>query len=96
MDEIDTHKKRIVSTDEQAGNIWKCLPIGGNFSYVSIDFNGFGGFVQIIEDPESYDKYKALNLINSLIGGSMMSIHVPVTESKGKDYANSIKPLFEK
>ena len=84
-----------MNTEEHAGNIWKCLPIGGKFSYVSIDFNGFGGFVQIIEDPESYEALKALNLVNSLIGGSMMSISVPITEQRGKEFAGKIKPIFE-
>lgn len=71
LDELDTHKKRMINTEEHAGNIWKCMPIGGKFSYTHIDFNGFGGFACVIDEPESFDRYKSLNLVNSLIGGSM-------------------------
>ena len=93
-DELNTHKKRVINTEEQVGNIWKCMPVGGNFSYVNVDFNGFGGFVQMIDEPESYDQFKSLNLINSLIGGGMQSINVPIAEIKGKELANLIRPLF--
>ena len=90
--EEDTHKAKVVETEKFTGNIWKCLPKNGQFCYLNVDFNGYGGFAQIIE--EYYDPLKGLKLLNSLIGDQMQSIGIPITQEKGREIADKIKQII--
>jgi len=60
-----SHCKKVIDTKARRGDLSKCLPIKGSFSFVHIDFDGIGGFAHIIEDEAKFGKMKALETLSA-------------------------------
>lgn len=74
--EWSTHKK-LIDTKAKKGQIWRCLPSTGTFSYVHVNFNNEGGFAHIIENTSKYTKNKALELLSGIMGDIVMNLNNP-------------------
>ena len=55
-----SHHKKAIDTKAHRGNVSRCLPTKGSFSYVHVDINGKGGFAHIVEDELKFGRNKAL------------------------------------
>jgi len=55
-----SHHASIIDTKKYRGNVSKCLPTKGTFSYVHVDVNGEGGFAHIVEDEVKFGRNRAL------------------------------------
>ena len=62
---LSTTAKQVIDTKPWRGNVQKCMPTRGRFSFVHIDFNGEGGVAHLIEDSSKFTKYKALETLAS-------------------------------
>ena len=62
---LSTTAKQVIDTKPWRGNVQKCMPTRGKFSFVHIDFNGEGGVAHLIEDSSKFTRYKALETLAS-------------------------------
>jgi|ERR1719469_471506 len=60
--------KKVIDTKAKRGDLSKCLPTKGRFSFVHVDFDGMGGLAHIIEDTAKFGKYRVLE---ALAGGPL-------------------------
>ena len=75
--EWGTHKK-LIDTKTKKGHIAKCIPRGGSFNYVHVDFNATGGFAHVIEDSTKYTMTKALEVLGGAIGHELVNLNIPM------------------
>lgn len=60
-----TMQRSVIDTRAKRGDVSRCLPSKGSFSYVHIDFDGLGGFAHLIEDTAKFDRLKMLEVVAS-------------------------------
>lgn len=63
--------KKVIDTKAKRGDLSKCLPTKGRFSFVHIDFDGLGGLAHIIEDTAKFGKFRVLE---ALAGGPLCNV----------------------
>ena len=72
---LSTTKRAVIDTKPWRGNIQRCMPSKGQFSFVHIDLNGEGGIAHLIEDTRLFTRYKALEtLANGPLGITIVNI----------------------
>lgn len=68
--------KEIIDTKSrggQGGNLQKCLPSKGSFSFVHVDFDGEGGMAHIIENVDKFDRLRLLESVAKGIMGNVLA-----------------------
>ena len=93
---LSTTSKQIIDTKPVRGNIQRCLPSKGQFSFVHIDLNGEGGIAHLIEDAKKFTKFKALEtLANGPLGITIVNVRQPGSREKALERARLMKEKFQ-
>jgi hypothetical protein len=74
-----SHHASVIDTKKYRGNVSKCLPTKGTFSYVHIDVNGEGGFAHIVEDEIKFGRNRALQALSEgPLGNTLTNLKIPL------------------
>ena len=91
-----TNSRRIIDTVAKRGDVQKCLPLKGKFSFVHVDFDGLGGIAHIIEDSAKFGKYKALDTVASgPLGLVMFNIKSNMKREKALAFTRELNLKFK-
>ena len=86
----------MIDTTAKRGDVQKCLPLKGKFSFVHVDFDGLGGMAHIIEDSAKFGKYKALETVaNGPLGLVMFNIKSKMSRNKALSLVRELKQKFK-
>ena len=89
--------KKIVDTKQHRGNISKCMPNKGSFSYVHVDINGDGGFAHVIEDEAKFGRNRALQALSEgPLGNVLTNLKVPLRSEHSKRMIKQIREKLPK
>ena len=71
--------QKVIDTKAKRGDLQRCLPTKGRFSFVHVDFDGLGGMAHIIEDTAKFGKFRVLDtLANGPLGNIMVNLKHPM------------------
>lgn len=88
-------QKKVIDTKAKRGDLQRCLPSKGRFSFVHIDFDGMGGCAHIVEDTL---KFGRLRMLETLAGGPLGNVVVNLKQPLRRDeclkHAKELKSLF--
>ena len=90
-----SNSRKIIDTIAKRGDVQKCLPLKGKFSFTHVDFDGLGGMAHIIEDSAKFGKYKALGtLASGPLGLVMYNIKSSMKREKANSFVKELKQKF--
>lgn len=93
--DLSTTAKQVIDTKPWRGNVQKCMPGHGRFSFVHIDFNGEGGIAHMIEDSSKFTKYKALEtLASGPLGIVIVNLKQALSKKTSLDMTKQLKTAF--
>ena len=84
--------RKLIDTRVHRGDLTKCMPRKGNFSYVHVDFDGLGGIAKVIEDVKKFGRYRALEALSgACLGNDMVNLKStssaqPLTNTQKEHY----------
>ena len=91
-----TNSRKIIDTVPKRGDVQKCLPLKGKFSFTHVDYDGQGGIAHIIEDSTKFGKYKALDTVASgPLGLVMYNIKSSVKREKALGFTRDLSKKFK-
>jgi len=93
-DEEWSQHKKVIDTKRKKGQIGRCIPKGGSFNYVHIDFNGDGGFAHVIEDKRKFKRITPLEVLGSVIGNEFTNLTAPMRKEKAVKNTIEIRKEF--
>lgn len=92
---LSTTSKQIIDTKPLRGNIQRCFPSKGQFSFAHIDLNGEGGVAHLIEDTKKFTKFKALEtLANGPLGITIVNVRQAASREVALENAKVMRERF--
>mmetsp|Transcript_7436 Transcript_7436/g.8605 ORF Transcript_7436/g.8605 Transcript_7436/m.8605 type:complete len:88 (-) Transcript_7436:27-290(-) len=77
------------------GDLSRCLPTKGRFSFVHIDFDGMGGIAHVIEDTLKFGKFRILDaLAGGPLGNVMFNLKQPLRREECRRISQKMKSSF--
>ena len=87
--------QKVIDTKAKRGDLQRCLPSKGQFSFVHIDFDGLGGIAHIIEDTLKFGKLRALEtLAGGPLGNVVVNLKKPLRREECIRLAQKLKLNF--
>ena len=85
----------MIDTKGMRGDLSRCLPTKGRFSFAHIDFDGMGGFAHIIEDTAKFGKFRILEaLAGGPLGNVMFNLKQPLRREECFRMSGKLKCSF--
>ena len=87
--------KKVIDTKTKRGDLQKCLPAKGRFSFVHVDFDGQGGMAHIIEDTLKFGKNRMLEILAAgPLGNIVVNLKQPLKSAESHKLAQKLKQKF--
>ena len=87
--------EKVIDTKGKRGDLSKCLPTKGHFSYVHVDFEGVGGLAHIVEDTAKFGKFRILEtLAAGPLGNVIVNLKQPLRREECLRLAKKLKSKF--